>query len=66
MKKLMENWNNYTKEVLTEKSLSRTWTHMQDYQTALITAFRDNPDDDEGCVMDPQPVKEQMAPNFPA
>jgi hypothetical protein len=61
MKKLMENWNNYTKEVLTEKSLSRTWTHMQDYQTALITAFRDNPDDDEGCVMDSQPVEGEDA-----
>jgi len=61
MKKLMENWNKYTKELLTEKSLSRTWTHMQDYQTALITAFRDNPEDGEGCVMDPQPVEGEDA-----
>ena len=57
MKKLMENWNNYTKEVLTEKSLSRTWTHMQDYQTALITAFRNDPENGEGCVTDLQPVE---------
>ena len=57
----MENWNKYPKELLTEKSLSRTWTHMQDYQTALITAFRDNPDDDEGCVMDSQPVEGEDA-----
>ena len=61
MKKLMENWNNYTKEVLTESSLSRMWTHMQDHQTAMITAFRDDPDDDEGCVMDPQPVEGEDA-----
>ena len=57
MKKLMENWNNYTKEVLTESGLSRMWTHMQDHQTGMITAFRGDPDDDEGCVMDPQPVE---------
>ena len=61
MKKLMENWNNYTKEVLTESSLSRMWTHMQDNQTGMITAFRDDPDDDEGCVMDPQPVEGEDA-----
>ena len=57
----MENWNKYTKEALTESSLSRVWTHMQDHQTAMITAFRDNPDDDEGCVMDPQPVEGEDA-----
>ena len=62
MKKLMENWNNYTKEVLTESSLSRLYAHTQDYQTAIITAFRNNPDDDEGCVMDLQPV-EGNSPN---
>ena len=63
MKKLMENWNNYTKETLNEMSgISRLWTHTQDYQTAIITAFRNDPDDDEGCVMDPQPV-EGNSPN---
>ena len=62
MKKLMENWNNYTKEVLTESGLSRMWMHMQDHQTAMITAFRDDPDDDEGCVMGPQPVDEKQRP----
>ena len=61
MKKLMENWNNYTKEVLTESSLSRMWTHMQNHQTAMITAFRDDPDASEGCVMDPQPVEGEDA-----
>ena len=61
MKKLMENWNNYTKEVLTESGLSRMWTHMQDHQTGMITAFRGDPDDDEGCVMDPQPVEGEDA-----
>ena len=63
MKKLMENWNNYTKETLNEmSSLSRLYAHTQDYQTAIITAFRNNPDDDEGCVMDLQPV-EGNSPN---
>ena len=61
MKKLMENWNNYTKEVLTESGLSRMWTHMQDHQTGMITAFRGDPDDDEGCVMVPQPVEGEDA-----
>ena len=61
MKKLMENWNNYTKEVLTESSLSRMWTHMQDHQTAMITAFRDDPEDGKGCVMDPQPSEGESA-----
>ena len=61
MKKLMENWNNYTKEVLTESGLSRMWTHMQDHQTGMITAFRGDPDDDEGCVMGPQPVEGETA-----
>jgi uncharacterized membrane-anchored protein len=51
MKKLMENWNNYTKETLSEmSSLSRLYAHMQDYQTAMITAFRNDPDDDEGVL----------------
>ena len=57
MKKLMENWNKYTKEVLTESGLSRVWTHMQDHQTAMITAFRNDPEDGEDCVMEPQPVE---------
>ena len=57
MKKLMENWNKYTKEVLTESSLSRLYTHTQANQTAIITAFRNDPEDGEGCVMDLQPVE---------
>ena len=57
MKKLMENWNKYTKELLQESSLSRLWTHMQNHQTAMITAFRDDPEDGEDCVMDPQPAE---------
>ena len=62
MKKLMENWNKYTKETLNEmSSLSRVWAHMQEHQTAMITAFRDDPDDDEGCVMGPQPVEGEDA-----
>jgi len=61
MKKLMENWNNYTKEVLTESGLSRLWTHMQEHQTAMITAFRGDPEDGEGCVMDLAPVEGETA-----
>ena len=57
MKKLMEGWNKYTKEVLNESSLSRLWTHMQDHQTAMITAFRDDPENGEDCVMAPQPAE---------
>ena len=57
MKKLMENWNKYTKEVLNESSLSRLWTHMQDHQTAMITAFRDDPEGAEDCVMERQPAE---------
>ena len=57
MKKLMEGWNKYTKEVLNESSLSRLWTHMQDHQTAMITAFRNDPEGGEDCVMEPQPAE---------
>jgi hypothetical protein len=57
MKKLMEGWNKYTKEVLNEGGLSRVWTHMQDHQTAMITAYRNDPEDGEGCVMDQQPAE---------
>ena len=61
MKKLMEGWNKYTKEVLNESSLSRLWTHMQNHQTAMITAFRDDPEDGEECISDPQPSEGRTA-----
>jgi len=61
MKKLMEGWNKYTKEVLNESSLSRLWTHMQGHQTAMITAFRDDPENGEDCAAEPQPAEGETA-----
>ncbi len=37
MKKLIENWNKY---LLNEGGLSRVWTHIQEHEGAIISAFR--------------------------
>ena len=41
MKKVMNEW----KEFLTESSISRTYEHILNHDTAFITAFRDNTKD---------------------
>ena len=45
MKTIIENWQRF----LNESSLSRIHQHMTEHDTAVITAFRDDPFDDEKC-----------------
>ncbi len=45
MKKIINEWNSF----LNESSISRTYEHMLNHDTAFITAFRDNPDDPTKC-----------------
>jgi len=46
MKDLLENWNKF---VLNESSLSRLHKHISEHDTAIITAFRNNPADASDC-----------------
>jgi len=50
MKWLLENW----KRFLTESGLSRVHQHTMEHETAILTAFRGNPEDASGCGT-PQP-----------
>ena len=45
MKKIINEWNNF----LNESSISRTYEHIINHDTAFITAFRDNPGDPTKC-----------------
>ena len=44
--KLLQEWLKY----LTESSLSRLYQHMLDYETAILTGFRSDPNDISNCV----------------
>ena len=46
MKKVINEW----KEFLTESSISRTYEHILNHDTAFITAFRDNTEDVTKCM----------------
>ena len=46
MKKLFENWNKF---LLNESSLSRIYQHITEHESAIITAFRDDPSDTSMC-----------------
>ena len=46
MKELFENWNKF---VLNESSLSRLHKHISEHDTAIITAFRNDPADASDC-----------------
>ena len=46
MKLLLENWNKF---VLNESSLSRLHKHISEHDTAIITAFRNDPTDASDC-----------------
>ena len=48
MKKIVKEW----KEFLTESSISRTYEHILNHDTAFITAFRDNTKDRTKCMPD--------------
>ena len=46
MKKILYEWRLF----LNESSLSRLYRHMMDYDTAIITAFRNDPSDELKCT----------------
>ena len=46
MKKLLYEWRQF----LNESSLSRLYRHMMNYETAIITAFRNDPSDESKCA----------------
>jgi len=46
MKKLFENWNKF---LLNESSLSRIHQHITEHESAILTAFRDDPSDTSMC-----------------
>ena len=46
MKLLLENWNKF---VINESSLSRLHKHISEHDTAVVTAFRNDPTDANDC-----------------
>ena len=46
MKKILYEWRQF----LNESSLSRLYQHMMNYETAIITAFRNDPSDELKCT----------------
>ena len=50
MREILENWNKF----INESSLSRLHQHISEHDTAVITAFRNDPSSEVGCV-DAQP-----------
>lgn len=49
MKVLMENWKKFT-GTLTESSLSRVYTHIQNHDCVIISAYRSDPFDNTKCT----------------
>ena len=47
MQDVMNNWKKY---LLSESSLSRVFDHVQEHDCAVITAFRNDPDDKTNCL----------------
>ena len=58
MKDIFENWNNF----LNESGLSRVHQHIGAHDTAVITAFRNDPSSDEGCVEPIPPGEQEESP----
>jgi len=58
MKTIFENWNNF----LNESGLSRVHQHINAHDTAVITAFRNDPSSDEGCVEPVPPGEQEESP----
>jgi hypothetical protein len=55
MKKLIKEWNEFAnspKYVLSESGLSRVWSWIEEHDTAVITAFRNDPLDNSECAFD--------------
>jgi hypothetical protein len=54
-KKFINKWKefkNSPKYVLSESGLSRVWNHIADHDTAIITAFRNDPLDNSECAFE--------------
>tara|TARA_R100000008_G_scaffold61052_1_gene38468 strand:- start:120 stop:755 length:636 start_codon:yes stop_codon:yes gene_type:complete len=49
MKKILNEWNEF---ILNESSISRTYEHITNHDTAFVTAFRDNTEDLTKCMED--------------
>jgi len=49
MKPLLEKWNKF---IIAESSLSRLHKHISEHDTAIITAYRNDPTAPEGCTTD--------------
>ena len=58
MKDIFENWNNF----LNESGLSRVHQHINAHDTAVITAFRNDPSSDEGCYKAAPPAEQEESP----
>tara|TARA_A100001515_G_scaffold60909_1_gene47895 strand:+ start:795 stop:1451 length:657 start_codon:yes stop_codon:yes gene_type:complete len=58
MKTIFENWNNF----LNESGLSRVHQHIRAHDTAVITAFRNDPSSVEGCVDSVPPGEQEESP----
>ena len=58
MKDIFENWNNF----LNESGLSRVHQHISAHDTAVITAFRNDPSSDEGCYNAKPPAEQEESP----
>jgi hypothetical protein len=58
MKLLLENWNKF---IIAESSLSRLHKHIAGHDTAIITAYRNDPSSPEGCATD-IPASEEENP----
>ena len=58
MKDIFENWNNF----LNESGLSRVHQHISAHDTAVITAFRNDPSSTEGCVDSAPPGEQEESP----
>tara|TARA_B100000900_G_scaffold12397_1_gene9987 strand:+ start:665 stop:1297 length:633 start_codon:yes stop_codon:yes gene_type:complete len=59
MDKLLNEW----KRFLTESSISRTYEHIMNHDTAFITAFRDNTGDVTKCMQDHSKTEENYKRN---
>ena len=49
MKKILSEWKEF---MLNESSISRTYEHITNHDTAFVTAFRDNTEDLTKCMED--------------
>ena len=59
MKEVMNEWKGF----LTESSISRTYEHILNHDTAFITAFRDNAKDTTKCMPDHSKTMENFERN---